>query len=258
MHKYINISNDDISKPIYKIISIDRLVRMFKSKKMTFVKPEKWDDPFENLIAKTKIDMGSSFLDEGIRRNPYGTCWTRRSVSDAIWRIYSNDKKSVRIKSTPEIICRNIANGLQDFPKSKLFIGRVEYLTTKEIMKNAKELIKSYISSDSDKIVAESLLFKRNSFSHEEEVRVLIIDKYNMNTDGELNINVDPHEIIQDIQIDSRAPNELVDVYKEYLKNVFHYSGNVSKSTLYDVPKPLRVKYKTKRKIKMKIKNKYK
>ena len=130
--------------------------------------------------------MGSSFLDLGIRKNPYGTCWTRKSVSDAIWRIYSHDKKSVRIKSTPNIIYRNIAKGLQDYPKSKLFIGRVEYLTTNQIKEKAKKFTKGVISGDSGKVVAESLLFKRNSFSHEEEVRVLVIDQDDIGTAGVL------------------------------------------------------------------------
>lgn len=256
MYEYINMSDDEISKPIYRIINFDRLVRLFQSNKMTFVKPEKWDDPFENFIAKTKIDMGSSFLDVGIRKNPHGTCWTRKSVSDAIWRIYSHDKKSVRIKSTPEIVCRNITKGLQGYPKSKLFIGKVEYLTTNQIKRKAKEFTKGVISGDSDKVVAKSLLFKRNSFSHEEEVRVFVIDHDDISTDGVLNINVDPHEIIQNVLIDSRAPSEIVDVYTDYLKNALHFNGNVGKSNLYDVPKPMAVKYKIKKKIKTKIKYK--
>ena len=256
MVKYINLSDDEISKPIYKIISFDTLVRMFQTNKMTFVKPEKWDDPFENFIAMTKIYMESSFLDIGIRKNPYGTCWTRKSVSDAIWRIYSHDKKSVRIKSTPEIICRNIAEGLQNYPKSKLFIGKVEYLTTNQIKGKAKKFTKDVISGDSAKVVAESLLFKRNSFSHEEEVRVLVVDQDDIAKDGVLSININPHEIIQSVLIDSRAPNELVDVYTNYLKNVLHFNGNVGKSTLYDVPKPMTMKYKIKKKIKKKIKYK--
>ena len=252
MYEYINMSDDEISRPIYRIVNFDRLVSLFQSNKMTFVKPEKWDDPFENYIAKTKIDMGSSFLDVGIRKNPHGTCWTIKSVSDAIWKIYSHDKKSVRIKSTPEILCRNITKGLKGYPKSKLFIGKVEYLKTDEIKKKAKEFTKGVIPGDRDKVVAQSLLFKRNSFSHEEEVRVLVIDHDDISTDGVLNIKVDPHEIIQSIEIDSRASSETVDAYADYLKNVLHFNGYVRKSTLYDIPKPMTVKVKKKIKIKYK------
>ena len=47
-----------------------------------------------------------------------------------------------------------------------------------------------------------------------------------------------------------------MDVYTDYLKNALHFNGNVGKSTLYDVPKPVTVKYKMKMKIKTKIKYK--
>jgi hypothetical protein len=262
MSEYINISDAEISKPIYRIISFDRLVRIFQSNQMTFVKPEKWDDPFENIIAKTKIDlgtsMGSSFLELGIRKNSHGTCWTRKAISDAIWRIYSHDKKAVRIKSTPEVISRNIRKGLEIYPKSKLFIGKVEYITLDQVKTKAKEFAKRALSGESSKAAAESLLFKRNSFSHEDEARVLIIDQHDISKDGMLNIKVDPHDLIQSVVIDSRAPTELVDVYTAYLKNVLEFNGHVSKSTLYDIPKPIKVKIKSKLKAKRKIKVKRK
>lgn len=54
--------------------------------------------------------------------------------------------------------------------------------------------------------------------------------------------------------IDSRAPTELVDVYTAYLKNELKFKGSISKSTLYDIPKPIKVKIK--RKIKKKYHNK--
>ena len=84
----------------------------------------------------------------------------------------------------------------------------------------------------------------------------MVIDQDDISTDGVLSINVDPNEIIQSVLIDSRAPSELVDVYTDYLKNALHFNGNVSKSTLYDVPRPMTVKYKMKKKIKTKIKYK--
>jgi hypothetical protein len=254
MSKYINISDDDISSPIYRIISFENLVKIFKSNKMAFVKPEKWDDPFENIIAKTKIDMGTSlgesFFESGIRNNSHGNCWTKKPISDAIWRIYSHDKKSVRIKSTPEVLSRNIQKWLENYPKSKLFIGKVEYLNTNQIRAKAKIFAKSVLSGDLSKAAAESLLFKRKAFSHEEEVRVLIIDQHDISKDGVLNIDIDPHDLIHTVVIDSRASVELVDVYTSYLRNELKYKGSISKSTLYDIPKPIKVKIK--RKIKMK------
>ena len=250
MSEYINISGDDISKPIYRIISFEKLVGIFKSKQMTFVKPDKWDDPFENIIAKTIIKFGtggkSSFHELGIRKNSHGTCWTRKSSSDAIWRIYSHDKRAVRIESTPEVMSRNISKWLKNYRKSKLYIGKVDYIANKQIKQKAIDYARRVRSGELCKAAAESLLYKRESFSHEEEVRVILMDQYDMSKDGVLNVNVDPHDIIQSVEIDPRASTEIANVYTTYLMNVLKFKGNISKSKLYDVPRRIIVKWKRK------------
>ncbi len=75
---------------------------------------------------------------------------------------------------------------------------------------------------------------------------MLIIDQDNVSKDGILNVNVNPQDLIQSVVIDSRAPKELVDVYTSYLKNELYFKGNVRRSTLYDTPKPIKVKFKRK------------
>lgn len=250
MTDYINIEEKGISKPIYRIISFERLVELFKFKQMAFVKPEKWDDPFENIIAKTKINLGTamaeSFFESGIRNSSYGNCWTSKPVSDALWRIYSQDKKSVRIKSTPEILSRNIEKWLERHPNYRLYIGRVEYLKTIQIKAKAKAFAKSARSGDLCRAAAESLLFKREAFSHEDEVRVLMIDQHNGGSDHLIKVDIDPHDIIRTVVIDSRASEEVVDMYSTYLIEKFKYRRSISKSTLYDMPNPIIVKFKKK------------
>jgi hypothetical protein len=251
MDEYINMSDDEISEPIYRIISFERLVGIFKSKQMPFVKPDKWDDPFENIIAKTIIeDFGTggrhSFHELGIRKNSHGVCWTRNPSSDAIWRIYSYDKRAVRIESTPALLFRNISKWLKDYPKSRLYIGKVDYYNkaNKEIKQKAIDYARAVRSGELFKAAAESLLYKRKPFSHEDEVRAILIDQYDMSKDGVLNVNVDPHDIIQSVEIDPRASTEIVDVYKTYLINALKFKGNISKSNLYDAPRRIKVKWK--------------
>ena len=122
-------------------------------------------------IAKTIIELETgnepSFRDLGIRKNSHGTCWTRKATSDAIWRIYSHDKRAVRIESTPEVIVRNISKWLKDYPKSKLYIGKVEYITNDQIKKKAKDYARRVRSGDLCRAAGESLLYKREPFSHE-------------------------------------------------------------------------------------------
>jgi hypothetical protein len=239
--EYIKINPDEISKPIYRIISFEKLVEIFRTNQITFLKPEKWDDPYENIIAKTIFDLGTtmaeSYFEPGISNNSHASCWTKLATSDAIWRIYSQDKKCVRIESTPEVISRNISKWILGYPNSKLFIGKVVYLPDDHISEKVKEFGKIFRSGDSYKAAAIALLYKRDSFENEDEIRVVVIDQDNNSKDGVLKINVDPHDVIKSVEIDSRTSAELKDVYINYLKNVLKFSGNVTKSTLYDTPR---------------------
>ena len=198
------------------------------------------------FFIKSETGNERSFRDLGIRKESHGTCWTRKATSDAIWRMYSHDKRAVRIESTPEVILRNISKWLKDYPKSKLYIGKVEYITNDQIKKKAIDYSRRVRSGDLCRAAAESLLYKREPFSHEDEVRVLLIDQHDMSKDGMLNIKVDPHDIIQSVEFDPRTSTELVDVYTAYLTNEIKFKGNISKSKLYDVPRRIIVKWKRK------------
>lgn len=246
MSEYIGISGDDISKPIYRIISFEILVRIFQTNQISLLKPENWDDKYENIIAKTMFKLGTEmangYFEPGIGNNSHASCWTKIPTSDAIWRIYSKDKKCVRIESTPEVISRNISKWIHCYTNSKLYIGEVVYLPENNIKNEVIKYGKIFQSGDRCKAAAMALLYKRDPFEHEKEVRVIVIDQDNNSKNGALNISIDPHNIIKSVEIDSRAPSEIVDVYMEYLKSSLKFKGSVSRSKLYD--KPRRWKYK--------------
>ena len=46
----IDFGQQEDGKNIYRIFTIDRLIEMFDEKVNTLVKPELWDDPFENFL----------------------------------------------------------------------------------------------------------------------------------------------------------------------------------------------------------------
>lgn len=49
----IFLTEEQLDKNIYRIFSFDRLTEMFNERKITLLKPKKWDDPFENFILKS-------------------------------------------------------------------------------------------------------------------------------------------------------------------------------------------------------------
>lgn len=234
---FIDFTSEEKKKAIYRYSDFARIVQMFQKQEITMVIPGKWDDPFENYITNPMYkhsDGSSSKLI--ITSVLHGSCWTSKSVSDAMWRIYSPDKIAVRVKSTPELLGNALASGLKKHSDSNWFIGKVQYLSQKKILHKA-ELFASRILNDQSEIAAaKCLLLKRSSFSHEQEIRAFVFDRHRKSQKGILKIKIDPHEVIQSVLVDSRAPDEWLDIYSTYLKEKLGFKGKVSKSILY---KPL-------------------
>jgi hypothetical protein len=239
---FINLSKDEIQSPFYRYTDFGRLVEMFLKKEMTFVRPEKWDDPFENYIIDPDVRFADgSFMRLVYRQVIHGSCWTKKSVSDAMWRIYSLDKISVRIKSTPEKVGTAIDAAMKKYKDSSWYIGKVQYYPQQKVNKKAIEYANRFLESKQDKTAAEALLIKRSSFAHEKEVRILIIDRNSKSKNGVLKIKLDPHQLIDSILIDSRASDEWLDVFSHYLKDVIGFRGTISRSTLYSPIKRMKV-----------------
>jgi hypothetical protein len=127
-------------------------------------------------------------------------------------------------------------------PRSSWYIGRVKYLPERKIVSDASRLAKRILELRSDRAAAESVLLKRRSFAHEEEVRVLVIDRHRRSKAGVVKVRADPHKLVQSVMLDSRTPPEVAEMYKTYLRERLGFKGRISKSTLYDLPEQLVVK----------------
>jgi len=123
----LNIQEKDLDREIYRIMPIHRLLEAFDIEKLTLVKPEKWDDPFENLLLKgTAETAGGELLDfSSIRDSVYGQCWTLHKETDAMWRIYSQDKQGAKVKTTIRKLLTALQSQSGEFAKIHCFIGEV-------------------------------------------------------------------------------------------------------------------------------------
>lgn len=237
--QFLNIKTSELDRPIYRIISFERLVDLFRTQKLVLAHPTKWGDPFETHVIGANFKRGNVILDRAHRHVIHGQCWTRKSVSDALWRIYSPEKNAVRIKTTPRLLGQALDGALSRTPRSKWFVGRVTYLPQKDIVGRARDLARKMLDDQTETAAAQSLLFKRNSFSHESEVRALVVDRHNRAKAGLVHLKIDPHEMVQGVLIDSRATSSLVEVYSRHLKVELGFQGRISRSTLYDPPEAL-------------------
>jgi hypothetical protein len=107
---FIEIS--DLDQPVYRIFPCHRLSEMFSERELVMVRPSSWDDPFENFLLQCGVIDGCGKVTSlaSLRDHWYGLCWTTNEDSDAMWRIYSPDKKGVRVKTT----IRKLADTLRE------------------------------------------------------------------------------------------------------------------------------------------------
>lgn len=246
---YLNYHTSQIDRAIYRFMPFNLLMELFRTSEFTLARTSKWDDPFENYIVSVRFKSGDGgTLDLALRHVVHGSCWTRKSVSDALWRIYSPDKLSVRIGSSPRLIGEALQTGLARNPRSAWFIGRVDYLPQGTIVKIASGYAQEILRDKSEVAAARSVLIKRRSFSHEDEVRVLVIDRHARSKGGLLRVRIDPHAMIRSVMIDSRTPPDVRAMYESHLRTHIGFKGRISTSTLYDLPPKLVVPFPERRK----------
>lgn len=238
MSMYLNLSKKDYDKPVYRIITKDRLLELFQKGKNTLAHPSKWDDPYENFILKSKVRMKSGEVKVfDFHDNIYGQCWSCHKASDAMWRIYSPNKDGIRIKSTIKKLLSSLYNGNVNKPSMSCVIGKVEYLTEIKLNKYANSIyVNGALSKDN---LFRSLLVKRRAFKHENEVRLLYFDLDYINTGKLFSFEINPHELIDQIMIDPRKSYSDYLMIKDEIKEKTGFSRAIKRSLLYKAPEEL-------------------
>lgn len=161
----------------------------------------------------------------------FGQCWTICPETDAMWRIYSQDLKSIRIRTTVEKLYDTLYQS--DSNMADTYIGLVQYKTQSDI--NAYVLSLSPLNaSDFIAEVVKGAFVKRTEFSHEQEVRIVrILDSLQMNNIGDLLYYPINSQFIEELCIDPRADNNLTQQLTNDLINVGASKNIIIKSSLY-------------------------
>jgi len=232
----LNFTEKELDKEIYRIMPIHRLLEIFSIKKLTLVRPEYWDDPFENLLLKSVLILdGEPCSLENIRVAVYGQCWTLHKETDAMWRIYSQDKQGVKVKTTIRKLLDSLQVQSGEYKKIHCFIGKVKYLTQQDLVSKLQSL---YLMDSLGGDIAESLIYKRLEFKHEKEVRLIYTGK----SDTVHQFEIDPFDLFDEIVFDPRINEHLFDSYKNSLVKK-GYDKSIRQSVMYQIPKNLVLKY---------------
>jgi hypothetical protein len=219
------VSNSS-SDSLYHYLAFHHLVEIFEEEALSFSRPRDWDDPYD------------SKLKGNIAKSMYAQCWSRLQMSDAMWRIYSPNHFSVRIKTSDELLKAQVRNGLSQYSKgaqTEMKMGIVDYKSSKEVKEEVRRLDQRGEQMTIREAI-DSLFIKRSAFKHEEEIRVAVFYRSkheDRRPPRRLSIHIDPHALIRSVFIDPRAADELVNTFKYYLERKLKFKGTIRKSELY-------------------------
>ncbi|MFZ2897075.1 MAG: hypothetical protein WA004_00540 [Saprospiraceae bacterium] len=229
------IKENGFNTTIYRFTKLDHILHLLKTSELIVSQVKSWEDPFENFLLKTNHDFGSvsvSFADS--LPSFYGQCWTLLKESDALWRIYSSDKRAVRLKSRINLLGKASLNEINFKPLSTIIrtIGPVEYQSQQQI---EAWIRRQDIFDNRGNPFLKSLFIKRREFSHEKEVR-LIIQKgieEGETYSSSIRLAINPNELIEEITFDPRIEPPAFETYSEVLKKM-GFQNKISKSRLYE------------------------
>ena len=219
--------------PIYRVFSVHRFLETVSDRTLTLVPPEVWDDPFENLVLRHVL-----FRNLNVRL--YGQCWTANvDETDALWRIYSQDKNGVRVRSTVDRLFAAITDLSRQSAPVEYWIGKVRYLTETNIraeLENPRKLQDGVLGSGAIGLV-ETLLIKRREFEHENEIRLIYCahSHYRDLTEPVVKFPIAPNDVFDEALFDPRMPPAAFEAYRDRLRAI-GFAGTVEQSQLYQVP----------------------
>lgn len=214
-----------------RYFSFEAFINLIETQMLTFTKISNWEDPWENELSNYSVKSNGAVNEPTYSASKFffGQCWTKKIESDAMWRIYSPNLSGVKIKTRIE--------KLKSLGNTRL-VG-IEKVTYFSHWKELPNLTKN------DHSRYQTVKYKRDAFSHEEEVRFIvhpqdIIEGKDQHGESHINLPIDIDSFIEAVEIDPRAPAWVEEMIKVYLGRVLP-KITVAKSTLYQANKEFKV-----------------
>ncbi len=232
----------DSATNIYRICTKERLFQLYDTNQNALVRPKLWDDTFENLALNSEIDLNGETGYFDFRNDVYCQCWTRHTVSDAMWRLYSEGTNGVRIRTTVGKLLASLADSNLKSSGYSCFIGKVDYYKDKELNEFADNHFQYGLGSDG-KNIAETLLVKRTAFRHENEVRLIYLSPNPSLAKRDLYFyDVNPHNLIDQIMVHPQLAKSDAAALKTEIEERTGYTGEIKRSLLYRLPNGFKFK----------------
>jgi hypothetical protein len=245
------VNIDEVNLSISRIFKIQYLLKALSGEGLYFNDPTRWDDSWEQIFGDT-IEVNGQPRKYAIKVR--AQCWSTNADTDAMWKVYSGSlREGVLIK----INLKALLNSLQQLGSDSEFLttemiedmllaGQVNYCSEHELIellsnpKYAAQLAcRSKFSTDYER----TLFYKRDSFAHENEFRLIWSKKASNSkfNDVVAYLKVPLLDLIEDVLLDPKLDTAQELAVKAQLEDAGIDKLKIRKSSLYSRP-PLRPK----------------
>ena len=234
-----------LDTPVYRFMSFDALQEILLSQTIALIKTKYWEDTYENFLFKAEVTADETPFDlASFQQWIFGSCWTKKCETDALWRIYSQDKCGVRIRSTIGKLAHSLQN---EFDKSRTWfanIGEVSYHSIEDIVAHFEAFSGGEFVTRATDLFRDSMFMKRQEFDHEKEIRIILNVKRKACVSSEVvPLPIDPKDVIEEITFDPRISDDLRELFVSKL-SLIGYEKIANKSSLYSQDK-LKIRFKS-------------
>jgi hypothetical protein len=208
------ITNEDM--PVWRIFDPEHVVALFRDKELVLVKPERWEDRFENWLSTLSFRYNGGVLSSAtLVNNFYCSCWSEDGTeTEAVWRLNApKEKRGIRVRSTVRKLLDLVYDPHDPITAIGCHIGRMQYMSDSEIDTLIADhaTLHALVFDTTGRGQAETLFMKREAFSHEREVRLVYREWDNAKlVDPLCRIRVpNPNRLVDGLTLDPRMmPDE--------------------------------------------------
>ncbi|BBB10638.1 hypothetical protein [Sphingopyxis sp. EG6] len=219
---------ENLDQEVRRIFPLGRLLDAVKNKEMALVRPRIWEDPREDAPSLCMLDGRGLTPAKGQRQladylaPAWAQCWSLNPGSDTLLRAYSRVRldenrrnadrlnEGVTVTTTVRHLLAASEGWHAEGADAHVVAGGVEYLTDKEIWQRIVNACNGEHGPGFFQTVqgrAESLLWKRHYFAHEQEVRFMLISRewsQDQPVPDVRAMRIDPNMLFRSISFDPR------------------------------------------------------
>lgn len=215
---------------LWRYMDLTKLLDILGNERLHFTRIDQFKDPFEGVAPRKALEALACTVPPAhlekvlqIRKRTHALCWhASETESEAMWRLYLSSNEGIAIKTTAQRLRESLrlTKGIDE----PLHLAEVEYI--------------NHLDND-EKLGLVNFLrwatFKRESFAHEREIRLMhIAQDDELGDDFSYRPKIDVQTLIESIYIAPFAPSWVGKVIEQVVSKYGNFQ--VKRSELGDDP----------------------